>query len=320
MVVYNGEAGPYRASAVVAEGLGEKIRRLDGVRDVAPTMLEIVSFDEAGIYGVSLEGLPVGSFLANQFKVTTGRPLQEGDERVVVLGKIIAANLKKSVGDTLDVIDGEPFEVVGIFQSYNAVENNMVLMTLPQLQRLTGREAEVTGFSLVTESNDPRLFERLRREIRALDPKLDALSVGEFIDSAIEIRLANAMAWLTSSVALVVGAIGVLNTMLMSVFERTGEIAVLRAIGWRKGRVVRMVLTESFFLGIAGAVLGTCGALLLTELLSYHPKVEHMIPGGITLAVVLQGFVIAVLVCMLGGIYPSYRAAALLPVEGLHHE
>ena len=67
-------------------------------------------------------------------------------------------------------------------------------------------------------------------------------------------------------------------------------------------------------------MVGTAAAFLLITLLSYHPKVEHMIPGTIAFGVVIEAFVIAILVCVRGGIYPSLRAAALLPTEGLHHE
>ena len=71
------------------------------------------------------------------------------------------------------------------------------------------------------------------------------------------------MAWVTSAVALVIGAVGMLNTMVMSVFERTREIGILRAIGWGRWRVVRMILMESILLSLTGGMVGTAGAIAI---------------------------------------------------------
>ena len=84
---------------------------------------------------------------------------------------------------------------------------------------------------------------------------LGALTTEQFVDNDNGIKLAGAMAWMTSAIALVIGAIGMLNTMIMSVLERTQEIGILRAIGWRKLRVMRMILGESFVLSLGGAVV-----------------------------------------------------------------
>ena len=128
------------------------------------------------------------------------------------------------------------------------------------------------------------------------------------------------MAWLTSAVAVLIGGFGMLNTMLMSVLERVGEIGVLRAIGWRKSRVVRMVLGEALLLSLAGAALGAAGAVGLTRWLSTFPAVGGLIAGNIAPVVLGEGFAVALALALLGGVYPAYRAARLLPTEALRHE
>jgi putative ABC transport system permease protein len=128
------------------------------------------------------------------------------------------------------------------------------------------------------------------------------------------------MAWLTSVIALVIGAVGVLNTMVMSVFERTREIGILRAIGWRKSRVVRLILSESLLLSVAGAAAGIAAAVLLTRALTWWPLVNGLIKGEVALAVLIQGFFIALAVGLIGGAYPAYRGAHLPPTEALRHE
>ena len=135
-----------------------------------------------------------------------------------------------------------------------------------------------------------------------------------------QLKLANAMAWLTSSIALLIGGIFMLNTMVMSVFERTREIGILRAIGWRPRRIMRMILMESILLSLTGGVIGTGVAIGMTPFISRLPAVGGLIRSDISLSVVLQGFVIALLVGLLGAAYPAYRGASLMPTEAIRHE
>ena len=121
-------------------------------------------------------------------------------------------------------------------------------------------------------------------------------------------------------IALGIGAIGMVNTMMTSVFERTREIAVLRALGWRRRRVVRMVLMESAAMALLGAVLGTAAALALIAWVAALPAAASMVPRRIAPEVIAQGFAVALGVGLIGGIYPAWRAARLLPTEGLRHE
>ena len=79
------------------------------------------------------------------------------------------------------------------------------------------------------------------------------------------------MAWITSAIALIVGSIGMLNTMIVSVLERTQEIGILRAIGWRKSRIMKMILVESFTLSFSGAVFGILLAFVLLRALAGFP-------------------------------------------------
>jgi putative ABC transport system permease protein len=141
----------------------------------------------------------------------------------------------------------------------------------------------------------------------------------EYADTASELKLARSAAWLTSTVALIVGAIGTLNTMVMSVFERVQEIGVLRAIGWKKSRVMRWILLESLLLALVGAILGTLIGAASTRFLSTLPIATRLISGEIEPTIVAQGFAIALFVGLLGGAYPAYRAARFLPTEALRH-
>jgi putative ABC transport system permease protein len=308
------------------EGLGQELAKREGVRHVSGMMASMISFDEYDVFGVLVRGMPTDSFVLDKIHVIAGRQLQADDERVVMLGASLADGLNKKVGDTVQVVD-EPFKVVGVFESKNVFENGSMIMPLAELQRLEYREEEVTLFNIVAEHGDRQSIESLRDDIQNELPKatplaknLKAVPTREFVDTAVEIRLARSVAWLTSTIALVVGTIGMINTMLTAVFERTQELALLRAIGWRKGTVIRMIMLESMLLGMIGAVLGTLAAIGLNKFLSVLPASEHLVAGDVSAGVVLQGFAVAVVVGLAGGLFPAYRAARLAPTDGLRHE
>src|SRR5262249_39568820 len=150
-------------------------------------------------------------------------------------------------------------------------------------------------------------------EIEALsDPKdpsvrLSARTPTEFVSEQSHLKLLRAVAWLVSALAVVIGVIGVLNTMVMSVLERTHEIGILRAVGWPQGRVVRMILGEAVALALAAAVVGAVGAIGMTYLLTQSPAVNGFIPAGVGSGVLLKGLGITLVIGLLGGAYPAYR-------------
>jgi putative ABC transport system permease protein len=128
------------------------------------------------------------------------------------------------------------------------------------------------------------------------------------------------MAWLTSSIALFIGFFGMVNTMVMSVNERMHEIGILRALGWRVLRIVRMVILESVFLSTLGALAGIAGAIVLVRLLTRSPAVNGLIEGKVQPGLLGYGLLIAIGLGLLGSVLPAMRAAQMLPTEALRHE
>jgi putative ABC transport system permease protein len=300
--------------------LGEKIAALPNVEQVVPGLMDVVSFEAYDLFGVTVNGWPVDSSVFRRMNVVSGRIISSRDGRAVMLGSVLAKNLNKQVGDELDVIEGETFKVAGIYQSYNVFENGSLVMSLDELQKLMGREGDITFFMVTARDKNKSAIEALRDRIKHLAHGIEAMSGREYADTAIELRLARSSAWLTSAVALLVGAIGTLNTMVMSVFERVREIGLLRAVGWRRSRVMRMILCESLLLALVGAALGTVVAIAGTRFLSQMSLYARVVSGDVEPEVVLQGVAIAVLVGLFGGFYPAWRAARLLPTDALRQE
>ena len=120
---------------------------------------------------------------------------------------------------------------------------------------MMGREGQVTGFVIQARSSDQAVDRRrCGSGSRPRFPGVAATPARDHVERDVQIRLAKAMAWATTVLALILGSVGMLNTMIMAVFERTREIGILRALGWRRRRVLALILGEAVCLGLVGAV------------------------------------------------------------------
>ena len=310
-----------RLTSILDTSLGKEIEKIHGVKAVNPGLVEFSSLEELPD-AVVMNGWEIGSPLMKKLKIKPGgRNMEPGDERCVLLGEQLAVALDKQPGDKLSLFEADDYTVVGVFESPISYETRSMVLSLHDLQRFSGRKDQVTGFAVIVDhpENDAEI-KRICAEIEALAPRIDALSADDSVSKTTEIRFISAMAWLVSAIAIIIGVVLMVNTMIMSVSERTREIGILRAIGWRQSRIVRMILLESFLLSLCGGVIGAVAAIALTSLLSRHPSVAGLIDTEITGTVVVFGIFSALCVGLLGAAYPAYRGARLLPTEALRHE
>ena len=319
---------PDQLNSDFGETFVEQARALPGVAELSPATVDLLDLtrDGGSAIPVMVQGWPADDLAYNDITLLSGRRLRPDDAGKILLGSTLADSLNKKVGDTVLILE-KPFEVAGVFQSFVVFENGAVIMLLREAQKLTGKR--ITGFSVgvARTGGDPAAdVEAVRAGIAALrdpaDPtvRLAAQTTKTYVGTVSHLRITRAMAWMVSAIAVLIGVISMLNTMVMSVLERTQEIGILRAVGWPRGRVVRMVLGEAVLLGAAAAALGTVGAVALTHALTLSPKVNGFITGGIAPGVAAQGLLITVGIGLVGGAYPAFRAARLLPTEAIRHD
>jgi putative ABC transport system permease protein len=168
--------------------------------------------------------------------------------------------------------------------------------------------------------NDPSQAEGVVTKINSQFPDVYAALAGDFVEQLPDMESSEAMTNAISFLAILIGGVGVLNTMLMSVFERTREIGVLRALGWRRRSILSLIMKEALLIGLLGGIAGIGTALLMIFLLQQVPMVGSFLTPIWDWEVFVRAIFIALMLGLLGGLYPAYRATRLQPVEALRYE
>jgi putative ABC transport system permease protein len=301
---------PFSAAVV------ERVAPLPHVAETCALLVDLVSVEKADMMIVSARQW--GGFSWKNLKVVSGRLPTNATERAVVLGKTAAEVLEKKVGDALQ-LETQELAVVGIVDGGAVVENGSVILSLPLLQEITGNQGKINIIDLrVTQGTAKEELTRLCEQITSLVPEARAVIAGEHIRDSQAYRIISAMSWGTSLLAVLVGVLGVMNTMLMTIFERTQEICVLLAIGWKRSRIVRMVLWESALLGFLGGVGGVLIGVAGVKLLVTTPAMRGLLEPELNPQLFIMAVAIAVVVGVFSGTYPAWRSSRLTPSQALH--
>jgi putative ABC transport system permease protein len=235
----------------------------------------------------------------------------------VLLGRMMAEAIHKAVGETIDV-SGHRYRVVGIFESGIGWEELGGVVSLREAQNFAGRPHKVTLYlvKVVDPQQASAVVERINREY----PEVHAALAGSFAETMPDMQNAERFMTALSLLTILVGGLGVLNTMLMAVHERTREIGVLRAVGWGRRRVLSMIMKESVLLSVLGGVIGVIFALWLVWALNRVPVMAGLVQARWQWDVFLRALVVALLLGLVGGVYPAFRATRMQPVEALRYE
>jgi ABC-type lipoprotein release transport system permease subunit len=262
-----------------------------------------------------LLGYEPNGFAIQRFNIVDGEPLTSNHQ--LIIGRFMADSLNKKVGDTID-LSGKRFRIVGIYETGIGWEEMGGVATLRDAQAFTGKPRKSTMYAV--KLKDPSTAEAMVSRINQEFPEVHATLAGDFLEQMPDMQNSDAMLSGISFLAILVGGVGVLNTMLMSVFERTREIGVLRALGWRRRRVLGMIMREALLLGLMGGFAGIGISMVLVYLIQQAPMVGDMFAASWNLEIFTRAILVALLLGLVGGLYPAYRATKLQPVEALRYE
>lgn len=300
--------------SAIDERIGTKIASWPEVQDISGMNITAVMLPDAGSFFLIFGYSPAGTAIRH-FNIIDGRMLTTNHE--IIVGRSMAEAMHKQVGQTIE-LSGVRFRIVGLYESSVSWEEMGGVITLRDSQSLLGRVGKVAVF--LVKLKDADLAPQMVRRINSEFPKASAALSGEFAQQMPDMRNSGAMLDGISYLAILVGGIGVLNTMLMSVFERTREIGVLRSLGWRRRRILGLVLREAVLLGLLGGVTGIAIAVGLVALIGKIPQYGEMLKATWNIEIFARAILVALALGVAGGIYPALRATRLQPIEALRYE
>lgn len=303
------------------QSAGVTLNSLPFVAQATPVifnMMSLTSDVNALVYGWKAD-----TYEFESLQILSGNRFHDG-RREVMLGDLLADDLKKKVGDTLE-IQSSPFTVCAIYHGGSGLQAAAVIMPLDQLQELSSLQGKVSTFDIRLRpapagESQGNYLKRAQTQIEAALPGLRAVPAAERAHNNQFVQLAHASAWGTSLVALLIGILSVTNTMAMSVYERTREIGILRALGWRQRQVLLLVQFEAAALGLAGGLGGIALGWCTLHLLAAMPQTASVVSASLPVSILAEALGIAVLAGLIAGALPAWRASQLSPMEALRFD
>ncbi len=307
------EAGVDSDFSAIDQRVGARISAWPGVEAVSGSIMTAANTDKMPMMLVF--GYHPREIAIRHFRIIEGQPLTARHQ--VIVGKRAAEQMGVTVGDTLRLLNSS-FRVVGVYETGVSFEEIGAVIGLREVQTMVGKPHQVQFYGV--KLRDPAQAEAMRDDLQAAFPEIDFSLTAEAVESMSDMQVFREMVAQISFLAVFIGGVGMLNTMLMSVLERTREIGVLRALGWRRARVLGMILQESLLLGVVGGVGGIFMGLGLGGLLRLVPGTYGSMALTYAPKLFVQAVVVALIAGALGGLYPAWRATRMRPVEALRYE
>jgi len=300
----------------IDEGYVDKINQINGVNDSVGVLLAVQKVGDNPYF--VLIGIDPNKLSLSRIKITQGKAFSEGDAKEIIIGKVASEKLNKTIGDTI-TLKNEEYKISGIFQTGDLQQDGGAFISMNNLQEIEEKEDKVTMIYVKIDNNadveqvTQSIEDKYGSDLTTIASLEDLQSVDQGLNTI------DTASWAISLLAIIIGGIGVINTMIMSVYERTREIGVLKAVGWKNRRILGMILGESLvltlFAGLVGAIMGVVAIQVLLPL-----GMSGFIQPVYTPAVFIRAFLVALVVGLIGGFYPAYRASQLPPTEALRYE
>src|SRR5436190_8059603 len=299
--------------SLLPEGLARNVRGTRGVSQVARVFLLVGAVE--GSDSSLLFGYVPGEFPERRLVVVSGRR-PSGDEALVGDGAARIYHLH--LGGPVHA-GKRAFRIAGVYHSGNTFVDRGVVLPLTDVQEIAQRPHEVTTLAVVVGLGETPKTVAKRLESRF--PGITAVvEPGQAVKVDTSSLLIVTAGWIFSLLALIIGGIGVTNTMAMAVFERVREIGIMRAVGWSSRRIAALIVSESVAIGLLALGLGLLGGWVAAVLFTEHSSLSSLTDADFTGGVFAWGLAFALGVALLGALYPAWRAVSLTPIEALRRE
>lgn len=212
------------AMSAVDDAIGEELRAIPGVQSVVGTVVGIVQLRDSP-YFLTIGEDPKG-FTLERYRLIDGDPI--AGKRQIMLGALTARNFKKMVGDKFGINEAT-YTVVGVYETGASFEDGGAVIPLAEAKLAFDKRAQVSFFNL--KLRNPADVDEVKATIETRWPDLTATRSGDVSAAVQQFGMFRSFGWFLGIFAALVGGLGMMNTLLMSVLERTREIGVLRAVG-----------------------------------------------------------------------------------------
>ena len=334
LISAKGFQGPGTLSQSLTTKDVETIEKISGFEYVLPALFRNGEVKHRGETSFTLiSGLPADSF--EQFyadmgvELDQGRTIQEKEKYTAIIGSRVAKEMFSrdlSVGSKIIVNKGE-FRVVGIVEEIgNAQDDNQITISLETAREIFNEPERVdTIIAQVKSTSDiPLLQEKIERELerKRRDTNFQVLTASQILEQINQVLGVMQVVLVgIAAISLLVGAIGIMNSMYTSVLERTKDIGIMKAIGARNSAISQIFLIESGLIGLGGGIMGVLLGTGLAFLLgSFSQQAGFLLIIKIEPMVLILGLLFAFVICMVSGILPAYQASRLKPVDALRYE
>ena len=291
--------------SLLPESMAARVADVPGVANVAK--LKLLSAE--GFFAFGLES---DEFVWRRLVRLWGRQ-PRGQEALV------GDRFAPEIGDAVEVAPRKIFPVVGGFHSGNAFIDSGIVLPLRTVERLARRPGEITTVA-VTVRPGLRARTVARRVEQRFPGTVAVYEPAQAIKVDTSSRLIVDTGWIISLLALIVGGIGVTNTMAMAVVERVREIGILRAVGWRGWRIAVLIIGEATGISLLALAVGLGLGVLAADQFSSHTSTSGLVRPDFTAGVFAWGLAFALGVALIGAAYPTWRAVRLTPIEALRRE
>ncbi|MGB3904227.1 MAG: ABC transporter permease [Anaerolineae bacterium] len=301
--------------SVLDEGLGEELTNLPGVDSVSGMVYGEVTTESVPYFLVF--GHDPREFSIEHFKLIEGEGLSSRSRHEIIIGKVAADTLNRGIGDTIIMYESA-YRIVGIYETGAGLEDGGGVIILRDAQAMLKKSRQVNIFQVQLDRGEDA--DEVRERVQRRFPDLAVTKSGEYANQELLIQTVGGFAWGISFVAILIGGVGMMNAVLMSIFERTREIGLLRALGWRRGSVLRMILMESIGLSLMGGLLGAVLGIGVVKLFGRIPATALLLQGKFSLSLFVQAFLVALGLGAIGGLYPAWRASQLDPLLAMQYD
>ena len=281
------------------------------VATIAPKVLGAVEVEGQRIMMMGVD--PAAEFKLKRWWSIAGRPVEQGHELLV--GDAVVKRFNLNMGDTLKV-SGQDFTVVGLLAKTGSQDDQLLIAPLDVAQATLGKQGQVSMVEIAALCHDCPVDDMVN-QLQTVLPGTDVQAVQQVVKTRMhalgQFRL---FAWGVAVTVVIIGALLVFVTMMGAISERTREIGIFRAIGYRRRHVLHLVLMEativSALAGVLGYLTGVAATLVALPLLDGGKASWQWNP---TLAV--AAVVAAIFVGLLASLQPAFRASRLEPSEAL---